>query len=116
MPATAFPASITLPHTLGDQQVAAPGAGGPRRLVHQMNRGLPADVDDHRANAGVAECSRQRLASAVGAPPGSLQAVLRVLDAGGLEDLDLIGLHLDGDVDDQHEALSLLAEVEEDDA
>ena len=35
-----------------------------------------------------------------------LQAVPRVLDAGGLEGLDPVGLHLDVDVDDQHGMVS----------
>jgi hypothetical protein len=43
-----------------------------------------------------------------------LQTVPRILDASGLEGIHLIGFHLDIDVDDQHETLPHLGEIQAD--
>ena len=46
----------------GDHQVASFRAGEPGRLIHQVSGGFPAHVEDHRADASVAQPFGQPLA------------------------------------------------------
>jgi hypothetical protein len=78
-----------------------------RLLVGRRGKGGSVDLDQHEPSGIVLLLKHVELRDA-----WLLHAVPRVLDASGLEGIHMIGFHQDMDVDDQHETLTPLGEIE----
>src|SRR5262249_16738676 len=80
MPATALPASITLPPPT---EITRSHPSARPIPVRQVGGGFPAHVEDHRADASVAQPIRQRRASPAGASQDHEGAAAEVPGQGG---------------------------------